>query len=483
MTDFPMRPKATNVENDVALPDSPLHLGQGPHFFFDGDLFFPQDGVKLVAGPLKKHHENPIIPAKNPFTELELATGPFTVLAEEKSGGFRMWYIPYSRGPLGVHLGYGRSSDGIRWQLPDLGLTEFQGSKHNNLLLTRVLGGRILYDPAAKNSEERYKAVFYRYEPQPVGFSVAFSPDGLVWSSPLWIEALDDREEIQGRGASDIVNAFFDPVRQEFVAVFKMWSLEGQYQIPVKRGIDPPRCGRRVVGMSRSRDFRIWSKARQILLPDEKDPPTLEFYGLQAIIRRGDLFIGFLPCLIDDAPPDGVGWTELVYSHDGDNWQRIRLKVLDRSAGNQEAPDQAIAWVSEVIETGDQHFVYYSGMEHGHKTGLRCGCLAFLPKDRFVGVEARGTERVILTRPFYLSSKRARAIILNVDASAGEVRVQVKNRQGVLKGYAFKDCEPIRLDGISVPVSWRGKNRLPKADQPLQLEFRLKNALLYTFSF
>jgi len=80
-----------------------------------------------------------------------------------------MWYIPYSRSGLGVHFGYGTSVDGVRWRLPDLGLTEFQGSCHNNLLLIHVLGGRVLFDPEAANLEENYKAVFYRHKPEPVG--------------------------------------------------------------------------------------------------------------------------------------------------------------------------------------------------------------------------------------------------------------------------------------------------------------------------
>ncbi len=479
---FPNSECAAGTEDKTSGEAMP-RLRKGPHFFFDQVLFVRLEGVKLEAGRPEKHAGNPIIPAKNPFADLELASGPFTVLPDEKGGGFRMWYIPYSRGPLGVHFGYGTSSDGIAWRLPDLGLTEFQGNKHNNLLLTRVLGGRVLLDRDAANPGERYKAVFYRHDPQPVGFSVSFSPDGLNWSPPLWIEELDDRGEIQGRGASDVVNAFYDPLRREFVAVFKMWSLSGQYEIPVKRGIDAPRCGRRVVGSSRSPDFRVWSEARQILLPDEKDPPTLEFYGLQAVVRRGDLFIGFLPCLIDDAPPDGIGWTELAFSRDGDAWERIRLRVLDRSEGKPSAPDQAIAWVSEVIEVGDRDFIYYNGMEQGHKSGPRSGCLAFLPRNRFIGLEAGAAEGVVLTRPFLLPKEKGRALILNVDASGGEVRVQLRNDRGIIRGFSFADGDPIRSDGTAVPVRWRGRARLPETDQPLQAEFRLRSARLYAFSF
>jgi hypothetical protein len=460
-----------------------MHPGGVPHFLFDGDLIARSEDVELTAGVPLKYSGNPIIPAKNPFTGLDLASAPFTVLPDQRGDGYRMWYMPYGRSGLGVHFGYGTSADGIQWRLPDLGLTEYKGNKHNNLLLTYVLGGRVLFDPGAVNPQEAYKAVFYRHQPEPVGFSVSFSPDGLSWSPPFWIKELDDRGDIQGRGASDVVSSFFDPLKREFVAVYKMWSLAGQYKTPVKRGIGAPRCGRRVMGLSRSRDFRAWSPARQILIPDEKDPPMLEFYGLQAVIRRGDLFIGFLPCLIDDAPPDGIGWTELAYSRDGDTWQRIRLRVLDRSAGAADAPDQAIAWVWEVTSAGDQEFVYYSGFQIGHKSGPRSGCLAFLPKNRFVALAASDRPGVILTKPLRLPAERDRTLALNVNAAGGEVRVQLRNATGVPAGYAFQDCDPIASDGLAVPVSWRGKTRLPESGEPVQIEFRMRRASLYTFSF
>lgn len=464
-------------------PETSASPGSPPYFFFDQDFIAISKSVELTPDAPEKYRGNPVIPAQNPFTDLDLASGPFTVMFEEVTGGFRMWYTPYSRGKAGVHFGYGTSADGISWLLPELGLTEFEGSRCNNLLLTRVLGGESPFDRAAENPQERYKAVLYRYEPQPAGFSVSFSPDGLTWSPPLWVEELDDRDETQGRGASDVVNAFFDPVRNEFVAVFKMWSLTGQYQIPVKRGIDPPRCGRRIVGLSRSRDFRRWSLARQILLPDEKDPPTLDFYGLQAVLRRGDLFIGFLPCLIDDAPPDGIGWTELAYSRDGDNWKRVRLKVLDRSEGKLQAPDQAIDWVSELVGVGDREFIYYGGMEQGHKSGPRSGCLAFLPRNRFVALASSAGEGTILTRAFLVDTKKPQAMFLNVDASAGEVRVQLRTKGGVIEGYSFLDCDPISSDGLDIPVRWRGERAMPHRKEPVQVEFRLRNARLYTLSF
>lgn len=456
---------------------------QGPYFFFDDAVTVRLEHAEIVVGRPEKFVGNPIIPSLNPHVNLDLSSGPFTVLPIEESDGFRMWYVTYSRGQAGVHLGYGTSGDGIIWQLPRLSLVDFQGRRGNNLLLTFLIGGRVLLDSRAPKAEEKYKAVFYRHQPEPVGFSVAFSTDGLHWSPPAWISELDDRGENQGLGASDVVNAFMDPLRGEYVAVFKMWSLPGQFSIPVKRGIDAPRCGRRVVGLSRSRDFRKWSKARQILLPDGNDPDTLEFYGLQAVIKRGDLYLGFLPCLIDDAPPDGIGWTELVWSRDGENWRRMRRVFLERSFDKRGAPDQAIAWVSEVREIGGREFIYYSGCERGHKSGPRSGCLAFLPHNRFVSLKAGDEPAIAVTRPMDSSRLGKNALLVNADAAGGEVLVQALDAQGVLPGFSFGDCDPITSNGTAITVKWRGTAALPRSAGQLRLEFKFRNARLYAFSF
>ena len=463
--------------------DGAIVLGQGPHLFLDDYLIAEMTGLMFTVHSPKKYAQNPVIPAKNKFTSLDKTTAPTTLLPDPAGGGLRMWYIPHSRSGGGYHLGYATGKDGIQWQFPDLGIVDFQGSKHNNLVVSHVIGGRVLFDPHAQSKAETYRAVFYRHRPKPVGFSVAFSPDGLRWGPLTFIEELDDSGERSGTGASDVVNAFYDPVRQEYVSVFKMWSVEGDYTVPVKRGVPPPRCARRILGLSRSKDFRHWSKARVILKPDAKDPPTLEFYGMPCVIRRGDLFIGFLPCLIDDAPPDGIGWTELAVSRDGDHWQRIRRPFLPRSKDAKGANDHAIAWISEVVRVGDREHVYYNGLEYGHKAGGRFGCLALLRKNGFVSLGAGPVGGTLLTQAITLRPGTIGAMTLNADTKGGTIKVQLRDGKRVLAGYAYADCDPITVDSVSIPVRWRGKSELPKTGRPFQIQFSVENARLFGFSF
>ena len=58
------------------------------------------------------------------------------------NGSWRMWYraAPPNGGWYGNRVAYAESNDGITWRKPELGLTEFNGSKRNNLVkMVRVL--------------------------------------------------------------------------------------------------------------------------------------------------------------------------------------------------------------------------------------------------------------------------------------------------------------------------------------------------------
>jgi hypothetical protein len=49
-----------------------------------------------------------------------------------------------------------------------------------------------------------------------------------------------------------------------------------------------------------------------------------------------------------------------------------------------------------------------------------------------------------------------------------------------IPGFGFEDCKPIAGDSIAHVVSWKQGAALP-TDKPVQIEFRLKNAMLYAF--
>jgi hypothetical protein len=81
-------------------------------------------------------------------------------------------------------------------------------------------------------------------------------------------------------------------------------------------------------------------------------------------------------------------------------------------------------------------------------------------------------------------------LVVNVDASAGWLRVQVRdaNSGTVIEGLSFADCTPITGDGLQMEVRWGSKEHtLQKlanlAGQAVKLEFELINAGLFAFEF
>ena len=68
-------------------------------------------------------------------------------------------------------------------------------------------------------------------------------------------------------------------------------------------------------------------------------------------------------------------------------------------------------------------------------------------------------------------------------APDGELRVGFVKRDGTfVEGFSPDDCRPIKGDGIAIPVRWQGSRDIRAlADADVRLDFRLRNAKLYSF--
>ena len=75
-------------------------------------------------------------------------------------------------------LAYAQSPDGLEWERPALGITEFKGSCKNNLLRLYAHGSSVIYDELEKDPCRRYKLVT-RDDREPRHICSAFSEDGL----------------------------------------------------------------------------------------------------------------------------------------------------------------------------------------------------------------------------------------------------------------------------------------------------------------
>ena len=154
-------------------------------FAFDDHSIPFQHGVKLnLVGRQAGHGNKQVVPLGEAGAHDSLWIAYYgTVLAID--GELWMWYL--GQGPdehWHQRVCLARSKDGRTWEKPDLGLVEWHGSKHNNLVDMgedmHVQACVIFHEPDEVDPDKRFKMAF---EPRKhsARICVAFSADGLVW--------------------------------------------------------------------------------------------------------------------------------------------------------------------------------------------------------------------------------------------------------------------------------------------------------------
>jgi hypothetical protein len=78
-------------------------------------------------------------------------------------------------------------------------------------------------------------------------------------------------------------------------------------------------------------------------------------------------------------------------------------------------------------------------------------------------------------------------MVINADASAGKLRLQIEDvqRGEVIPGLSFDDCQPVRADGLRLPVCWGNMELTTKklkslSGRTIRFRFELSGAKLFT---
>ena len=438
---------------------SAIALGPGPYLFLDNFLIEQSSNVTRVINCPKRDLKEPVVNAK----EDQNFQPYMTVLRDPKTEQFRIWYgVPVSGGQS--HLAHMTGSDGIHWNRPHQVLEDPAPINFGASVLDEGPG---FLDP-----ERRYKFVWYHG-----GLMMAQSADGLKWTANPAHPVL--------KGINDITHLAKDTARNRYIAIFGFPSRpEDGYK---GKPHHAPEGYRRCVGQSTSADCLKWSGPRRIIAPDDKDEGITEFYSAGGVITRGQTLVALLKVLRDDLPCDengpveGIGYTVLTWSHDGENWERDRLPFFDRNH-DAKAWDHAMAWMDYQLPVGDEVYVYYGGYAHGHKverfTERQIG-LVRIKRDRYVALKAGEESALVRTRPIEARGER---LTLNVDSSRGGVRVQVLGEDGkAIPGFGFVDCTPIKEDSLRAPVQWKRSFGELKG-KAMRLEIRMREASLFALN-
>jgi hypothetical protein len=463
---------------EAAPPPAPLRVNATHQLLLDDALFESLDGLARLVNQPVKCHTNPVLTYDKPWEgNCVIVWG--SVLYDEGETCFKVWYEAYKKfpppGEPGQVLCYATSRDGLHWEKPELGLIPYQGSTANNIVMARSFdAATVLRNPVA-DAADRY--LLYYYGADPNGIRRAVSPDGLHWRH--------DQRVLVAAGDRNAVT--YDPVRQTFLLITRV-----------------PGAAHRTCGLWQSADGVAFEYVREIAAADEKDAPGTELYGMIPF-RYGGLLIGFLePFYVPQRKLD----TQLMYSHDGQVWQRAVGRQVFLPWGPPGSWDQA--WVTPShnapIRVGDTLYIFYQGRQTLHWAAPPFGHigsigLAFLRPDGFVSLEPvepvdptawkvdagsrpnldhqyRGTA---VSAPLLLEGTR---LHLNAVARPGTIRVGVLDLEGkAVPGFAADDCIPMGMtDSLDYTVAWRDQPSLAACvGRPVRLQFVLQGAKLYSF--
>jgi len=391
----------------------------------------------------------------------------------EDEGKFRMYYRGSNydwekRESTHQVACYAESADGIHWDRPDLGLFEFQGSTHNNIVWTGPGNHNFApfkdANPGAR-PDARYKAL----GGDSSGLIAFKSPDGIHWST------IRD-EPVITEGAFDSQNiAFWDGHRGVYMEYHR------QFRDHV-----------RDIMMSTSEDFINWEDP---VFLDFGETPMEHLYTNAVIpyFRAPHLLVGFpkrfLPHRkkVEEHPNPGISEGVFMTSRDGVHWRRwqeafIRPGVQrDRWWERCNMPSWGMLQTESSIQGTPDELSFYVNEDY-YEEGDRLRRLT-LRLDGFVSISADFKGGELITKPLVFEGD---GLVLNYSTSAaGGILTEVQDRGGSpLEGFRIEECEELYGDEIEGRVSWKsGANLGNLSGSVVKLRFALRDADLYSLRF
>lgn len=453
---------------------------------FDSGLTKSTYNVKIVTGAVVKHGSNPLFREGNfdmpsLFWEARYDNGYPNVFFDPDKKLYRCYYtsivldkvssetslaqraagaVYKARGSRITALLYAESEDGLVWSKPSLGVTEFMGSRENNVIRLYAHGSCVFWDPHEADCSRRYKMIA-RDDHFPRKLCTAYSGDGIHFTD------LTPIPELAYEMPGDTHNyVYWDDSRMRYILITRMFNRE-----------------LRTSARSESPDFINWTKPREILKgagPDDQIYSMTFFknrdlyFGLPSVFHAGDGALSHHDC-ID---------IQLAYSGDTVNWDRIAPGEHFIPRGRGRYPDGeydcGCCFASAPVEEGDQLRIYYMGGNGSHykfrETGL---CLAMVHKDRLAGISpvAEELESVYTTILMQLNSS---GICLSADIKeGGSIAAALLNQEGTeIEGYGFEQFSYKLLNNGMYELLWNERS-LDYVLKEFYLKLRFNGAVLY----
>lgn len=471
--------------DDVPSGAKPIELRALPLLFVDDGALATQRGVVRTIHPARTR-SSPVLQADRPWEGERVYTyGSINFDAESRL--YRLWYMSRSQRDDGTKpapqlRGGGRdivllatSTDGVKWDKPNLGLHRYDGSTANNIVADFHTPA-VVVDAFERDPARRFKLLGYDHGE----YFASYSADGVRWTlfakNPVF-------------KGSDTMSMTQDPRSGEFLAYFKKTS---------------PSVPGRVVWLTRSRDFQTWSEPKLVFHADAEDmrwgtgaEPRTEVYNM-AVYPHAAGFIG-LPTIFRvmwrapkgmKMPPsqsgnDGPIDVQMVTSPDGETWQRTwpRVNVIPRGAPGSFDSGAILGVTSNCVDAGDETWAYYTALTTGHGGALPTKRLsvgrAEWRRHGFASLDAGPEGGRIETPPLRFATT---TLLVNADASRGRLRVALLEVDGrPLAGRTFEDCDSLRADETRWEARWRDGSTVP-TDRPVRVAIEMAGVRLFSLA-
>ncbi len=387
---------------------------------------------------------------------------------------FKMWYM----GGYPQNTCYATSTDGIAWTRPQLDVV--QGT--NIVTKGNRDSSTVWLDLEERDRTRRYKmARWYDHY-----MELLASADGIHWRDV-------GRTGLTG----DRTTCFYNPFRRVWV-----YSLRGESDLG---------------GLGRHRKYWEtpdlfanvnWQRADEPVFwvgADDRDPRRPEYdvppelYNLDCVAYESvllGLFTIFRGERADREKPNDVC---VGFSRDGFHFDRTNRRPLlevDEHVGSWNwANVQSSGGCCLIV--GDRLHFYVSGRKGVPGTsdpGICSTGLATLRRDGFASMDhgdrASGVQHAdwpaapgtLTTRPVRFAGQYL-FVNVDLDAPAGELRVEVLDRDGrALAPFGQGSCRPIRAGGTRVRVGWEQRETLEDLSGAIvRFRFHLTHGRLYAF--
>jgi len=425
----------------------------------DSRLISTKENAMLVVGTVIKHSENPLFAEDKPW-EVRFDNLYGNVIFDDADDLYKCWYSPfivdYSSKNMALEhrqsieytehpnremgICYATSKDGIKWDKPLLGITEYEGDNQNNIVWRGPHGSGIFRDDFETDPSRRYKAIF-------LGIAVSFSEDGIHWSKELECKGVDVAGDTHN-------NAFWAPTLNKYVGITRTWGNMG-----------------REVARIESDDFVNWTKEKVVLKAEDKN---FQPYAMP-VFYYGGVYLGLLA--IHNQEADRVH-TELAWSPDTKVWNRIspNTPLIPCSTNELDYDFGCVYACATPVFLEDEIRLYYGGSDWLH-TSWRNGylCLATLRPDGFAGYSQHMDNKpAIITTTAIAYNQQVIKVTADIKQD-GSLKVSVLNKNG----EQITDAKPILNSVTDELLSLEKK---VKTDM-IRLKFEFYNAKLYSFSF